>query len=59
MLLGPTIFFSKEAILLLYFEIFHVKKSMKIAILVGMVFHRLCILDKYYYRVNLLRRTYW
>lgn len=38
MLLGPTIFFSKEAIFLLYFEIFHVKKSMKIAILVGMVF---------------------
>ena len=38
MLLGPTIFFSKEAIFLLYLEIFHVKKGMRIAIYVGMIF---------------------
>ena len=38
MFLGPTIFFSKEAIFLLYFDIFHVKNSMRIAIIVGMVF---------------------
>ena len=38
MLLGPTIFFSKEAIFLLYFEIFHVKPAMRTAIIIGMVF---------------------
>lgn len=38
MLLGPTIFFSKEAIFLLYFEIFHVKKGMRFTIITGMVF---------------------
>lgn len=38
MFLGPTIFFSKEAIFLLYFEIFQVKKSMRVAIDLGMVF---------------------
>ena len=38
MLLGPTIFFSKEAIFLLYLEIFQVKKRMRMAIFGGMVF---------------------
>lgn len=38
MLLGPTIFFSKEAIFLLYFDIFHIKKAMKYATILGMVF---------------------
>ncbi|KAL8651009.1 MAG: hypothetical protein Q9210_003492 [Variospora velana] len=38
MLLGPTIFFSKEAIFLLYFEVFHVKNQMRLAIIFGMVF---------------------
>ena len=38
MFIGPTIFFSKEAIFLLYLEIFHVKKGMRVAIFVGMVF---------------------
>ena len=38
MFLGPTIFFSKEAIFLLYFEIFQVKKPMRMAIILGMVF---------------------
>ena len=38
MLLGPTIFFSKEAIFLLYFEIFHVKTGMRNTIIGGMIF---------------------
>ncbi|KAI4289384.1 MAG: hypothetical protein L6R35_001353 [Caloplaca aegaea] len=38
MLLGPTIFFSKEAIFLLYFEVFQVKNQMRLAIIFGMVF---------------------
>ena len=38
MLLGPTIFFSKEAIFLLYLEIFQVKKAMRVAIFTGMLF---------------------
>ena len=38
MILGPTIFFSKEAIYLLYFDIFQVKKSMRVQIIGGMIF---------------------
>ena len=38
MFLGPTIFFSKEAIFLLYLDIFQVKRNMRVAIFVGMVF---------------------
>lgn len=37
MILGPTIFFSKEAIFLLYLEIFQVKQIMRRAIYIGMI----------------------
>lgn len=37
-MLGPTIFFGKEAIFLLYFDLFQVKKSMRLFIIAGMVF---------------------
>lgn len=38
MLLGPTIFFSKEAIFLLYFDLFHVRRGMRLVIIAGMIF---------------------
>lgn len=37
-LIGPVIFFSKEAIYLLYFDLFHVRKGMRISIIAGMIF---------------------
>ena len=44
MLLGPTIFFAKEAIFLMYFEVFQVKPWMRVAIIVGMIFTGLAYL---------------
>jgi hypothetical protein len=44
MLLGPTIFFAKEAIFLMYFEVFQVKPWMRVAIILGMVFTGLAYL---------------
>ena len=44
MFLGPTIFFGKEAIFLMYFEVFQVKTGMRIAIIIGMIFTGLAYL---------------
>ncbi|KAF2675973.1 hypothetical protein K458DRAFT_283540, partial [Lentithecium fluviatile CBS 122367] len=44
MLLGPTIFFGKEAIFLMYFEVFQVKKRMRTLIIIGMIFTGLAYL---------------
>lgn len=39
---GPTIFFAKSSLLLLYLQLFSVQRSMRIAIYVGLVVVGLC-----------------